>query len=115
LDTRPANCVVGFGDIVEDGIAGFVVHFSVFVAGEHRVNGFVDIFARKESKLCPVYDIMSQESRGEAMGENIVEKAVDSRADRDGAEKSGVSSLAFGFGDATNDAEFFGIWYIARA
>jgi hypothetical protein len=93
LDTRPANCVVSFGDIVEDGIAGFVVPFSVFVTGEHRVNGFVDIFARKESKLCPIYDIMSQESRGEAMGENIVEKAVDSGADRDGPEKSGVSSL----------------------
>jgi hypothetical protein len=64
----PADRVVRLRDVVKDCIAGRFLLGSVFVACQHRVDGFVNILAGKKGKLCFVDDVVGEQGSGEAVG-----------------------------------------------
>ena len=77
----PLDCVVGFGDVVVDCVAGSLCACTVFETGGDRVNGFVNVMAREESKLCFVDEVVFYECSREAAGDYVVKEAADDGTD----------------------------------
>ena len=59
-DARPAYGVIGFGYVIEYGVAGILSRFTVFIAGENRADGLVYVVTREECKLGGVKDVVCE-------------------------------------------------------